>query len=134
MSTPRRHALLAASGAVSLVAITIAIRVAGFPRTLAMVRWAARHPRPAPDDEGQIIDAVANGVTSAAIFCPARAECLEQALAMYLVLRRAGVPAELRFGAIRKPFSAHAWVELHGQPVREDPEQLRRYAIFSEAT
>jgi hypothetical protein len=133
MSTPRRHTLLAACGALALVGITIALRIAGFPRTLALIRWAARRPRRRPDDEGRIIDAVADGVTSAAIVCPARAECLEQALAMYVVLRRVGVPAELRFGAIRSPFSAHAWVELHGRPIREDPEQLRRYAVFSEA-
>jgi hypothetical protein len=133
MSTPRHHTLLAAYGGAALVGITIALAIVGFPRTLAMVRWAARRPRRSPHDEGRIIDAVADGVTSAAILCPARAECLEQALAMYVILRRVGVPAELRFGAIRSPFSAHAWVELRGQPIREDPEQLRRYAVFAEA-
>jgi hypothetical protein len=133
MSTPRGHGPLAAYGALALIGVTVALRVIGFPRTLALSRWVARRARPSLGDEAHIVDAVANGVAAAAIFCPARAECLEQAVAMYVVLRRAGLPAELRFGAIRSPFSAHAWVELHGQPIREDPDQLRRYAVFSEA-
>lgn len=136
--TAATRARLAAYGAVALIVVTIALRVLGFPRTVATIRHAARRvPARAGAHAGADTDrvqAVVSGVTAAAILCPARTECLEQSLALYVVLRRSGVPAELRFGAIRDPFSAHAWVELHGQPVNEDPEQLRRYAVFSDAS
>lgn len=140
--TAATRARLAAYGAVALIVVTIALRVLGFPRTVATIRHAARrvparagaHAGADTGADTDRVQAVVSGVTAAAILCPARTECLEQSLALYVVLRRSGVPAELRFGAIRDPFSAHAWVELHGQPVNEDPEQLRRYAVFSDAS
>jgi hypothetical protein len=55
-------------------------------------------------------------VEGAASFYPLRATCLKKSLVLYRILRRRGVPAELRLG-VRKAegdFTAHAWVESRG--------------------
>ncbi len=71
-------------------------------------------------------------VAVAAAFFPGRAVCLEQSLALYLLLRRRGVPAELRLGVQAYPFYAHAWVELDGEPVNEDRETVDKFRALPE--
>lgn len=58
-----------------------------------------------------------------------RTSCLRQALAVWLLLRRRRLPAELKIGVIRReaPFQAHAWVELGG--VALDPEAAAHAAF-----
>jgi hypothetical protein len=51
-------------------------------------------------------------------------------MALYFLLRRHGVAAELRFGVRTMPFAAHAWVLHRGVPVNEELEQLRQFAVF----
>ena len=63
----------------------------------------------------------------AALFYPGRARCLEQSLALYVLLRRRGVPAELKLGVQPYPFNAHAWVELNGSPLNERLETVRQF-------
>ena len=48
------------------------------------------------------------------------------------LLARRGVPAELRLGVQVYPFYAHAWVELHGEPVNEDPETVAKFRALPE--
>jgi hypothetical protein len=63
----------------------------------------------------------------AGVFYPGRARCLEQSLALYVLLRRRGVAAALRIGVQPYPFSAHAWVELNGVPLSERPEAIQQF-------
>lgn len=59
--------------------------------------------------------------------------CLPRALVMQTLLRRAGIPAELRIGVARAPgeeFAAHAWVECSGQPFLEH-EPVTTYTPLS---
>ena len=61
-----------------------------------------------------------------------RTNCLEQAMALSCVLRRRGIPAQLRFGA-RKDSSrleAHAWVEHLGIPLNEDRGEHLHFLPF----
>ena len=60
---------------------------------------------------------------------PWRTSCLRQALAVWWLLRRRRLPAELKIGVIRRdpPFQAHAWVELDG--VALDPEAAAHVAF-----
>lgn len=55
-------------------------------------------------------------VNAAARHLPLRANCLDRALTLWWMLRRRGLPAELRIGARKEQgrFEAHAWVELSG--------------------
>lgn len=51
-----------------------------------------------------------------------RTNCLEQSLVLWLLLRRRGVPATLRFGGRKHEaqFEAHAWVEWQGTVLNDD--------------
>lgn len=57
--------------------------------------------------------------------------CLPESLTLLTLLRRRGVIAELRIGvATTGGFSAHAWVEVEGQPVNDTADVAERFAPF----
>lgn len=114
-----------------VVAVKLALVVWGFPRTLRAIEWSVRGSRRSGAPSAAMLDSVARGVVTAAVFCPGRVECLEQSLALYWILRRRGVPADLVFGVQTMPFGAHAWVEYRGEPINEERERLRQYAVFT---
>ncbi len=118
-------------GAVALLVIRTMLVVLGFPRTLRMLERRA-FQRPADiDPDHATLETAARTVLSAAVLMPGRIECLEQSLALWYVLRRRGVGAELVFGMRQYPFGAHAWVSYRGEPLNEDPEGLSQYAAFA---
>jgi hypothetical protein len=108
----------------------ISLKFAGFRRTIRWARWLAR--RPASIIDRAVAERSARAVAVAAAFFPGRAICLEQSVALYLLLRRRGVAAVLRIGAQPYPFQAHAWVEVDGQPVLEKADDLVRFVAFPE--
>jgi hypothetical protein len=109
-----------------LLAVRLHLKARGFGRSVARAqRMAARTPAAAFD--AGLPERVAHRVAVAGAFFPGRAVCLEQSLALYLLLRRRGVPAELRLGVTPSPFLAHAWVEVDGAPVNEDAETVARF-------
>jgi hypothetical protein len=117
--------------ALALLVVRGWLKARGFGPTVA--RWRRLGERVAgaalaPDE----VERTAGHVAVAAAFFPGRAVCLEQSLALYLLLRRRGVPAELRIGVQVYPFYAHAWVELHGEPVNEDRETVEKFRALPE--
>ena len=64
-------------------------------------------------------------------YVPANGSCLRQSLLVWWLLRRKGLPAELRIGVQKQEgFAAHAWVELARQPVNDAPDVAERFAPF----
>ena len=62
---------------------------------------------------------IARMEAAAARHLPFQPNCLEQSLALWWLLRRRGIPADLRIG-VRKDaanFEAHAWVEAGGSGI-----------------
>lgn len=59
--------------------------------------------------------------------------CLEQAMSLYFLLRRQGLPAELRFGARKDAarLEAHAWVVCLGVALNEDLGEHRHFLPFA---
>jgi len=109
-----------------LASVRAALLLLGLARTLAFFRrWnrTSEHESLAPqaacsrDEEAR---QVVTALTRAAIFFPARALCLEQSLALYVLLRQRGHRPTLKIGVQPLPFYAHAWVELGGKPLNED--------------
>jgi hypothetical protein len=74
--------------------------------------------------------AMSHVVQGAAAIFPGRVACLEQSLALFLLLNWLGINAQLRIGARVFPFAAHAWVEVHGCAVNTDASVLRELAPF----
>ena len=117
--------------ALTLICLTVALRIIGLRHTLALVHRAGRCSPPADSPPKEILARAAGNIGMAAAFIPGRALCLEQSLALYVCLRRAGVAVDLRLGVQPYPFAAHAWVEYEGEPVGESWDRVGRFAAFS---
>lgn len=117
--------------ALLLAAVDASLRVFGLRRTLVWVRRVARPVGAAvTESPADAVESAAQCVAKAAAFHPGRAECLEQSLALWLLLRRRDIEAELRIGVQTRPFMAHAWVEHGGRPVNERTEYVEGLAAF----
>jgi hypothetical protein len=75
---------------------------------------------------------IARLVRAAANHGPYRANCLEQSLVLWCLLKRNGLESEIRFGARKEDdeLQAHAWVECLGIALNEDRGVEERYAPF----
>jgi hypothetical protein len=76
-------------------------------------------------DRGSSAESVAWAVEAASRHTPGLNTCLNQALAVQMLLARRGHPALLRIGVARGEggrFQAHAWVESEGQVMIGGPE------------
>lgn len=58
--------------------------------------------------------------------------CLEHALVLWWLLRRHGIPADIRLGGRKElgRFEAHAWVELEGMPLGDRNGAQRDFVPF----
>ena len=79
--------------------------------------------------------AVARLVGIASSRVPLRVACLHRSIVLWRLLRRRGIPCELRLGAGTNggPFEAHAWVECAGVALNEGAAHLSRYRPFGQA-
>lgn len=61
-----------------------------------------------------------------------RANCLQQTLVLWSLLRRDGIESEIRFGARKKDgqLQAHAWVEYLGVVLNEESDVCRHFSPF----
>lgn len=128
LSWPERRVLV---GTLALLPLTVALlRVLGFRRTQALLVPQAPPGPPRCDlARAQMLARIVHG---AAPWSPFPASCLPRALILVRLLRRQGLPAELRVG-VDKPggeFSAHAWVEHGGMPLAEPESSALAFAPF----
>ena len=114
------------------IALTdLALRRLGFARSVALARRFGKSRRP-DKEHPELTAKVCRRLALAAVFYPGRARCLEQSLALYVLLRRRAVPVRLRLGVQPYPFNAHAWVELNGAPLNERVETVRQFVPFED--
>jgi hypothetical protein len=95
-----------------LPGISLGLRLFGYRRCHG---WLVRPPGQKATN-AQARD-TAQMVAAACALMPLRPTCLTRSLALNYLLRRHGLPAELRIG-VRKAdeqFAAHAWVECAGE-------------------
>ena len=131
MKPPREFRLPSHAAAALAVAFAhITLRLAGLRGSLRWVRSHTRRRATAATVSPDSIRSAAHRVARAAAFYPGRVECLEQSLALYLLLRRRGVAVELRMGVRPAPFTAHAWIEYRGQPINETEDFIQQLTPF----
>lgn len=109
-----------------IAAADLALRHLGFARSVAFVRRVAGSKIGA-ETAPEVVESVMRRVISASTFYPGRAECLEQSLVAYVLLRRRGVPVQLRLGVQPYPFHAHAWIELNGRAISEADDFVSQF-------
>ena len=56
-------------------------------------------------------------VDRACMYSPVSMRCLARAAIATRLLRARGYPVAMVIGVHRMPFTAHAWVEMHGAPL-----------------
>jgi transglutaminase superfamily protein len=71
-------------------------------------------------------------VDIAARHLPWQPSCLPRSLVLWFLLRRQGVPAELRIGVRKsdRQLEAHAWVEVDQRVVNDTPDIAAEYPPF----
>jgi hypothetical protein len=127
--------LMLAVAAICLPITGAALRLLGFQRSC---RFLARFDRAAMSIEGASDDAIDEAKAMAEIVKIAarhglyRAKCLTESLVLWALLRRRGLPVELRIGARKaeNQFEAHAWVELNGIVLNDTHDVEDRYTSF----
>ena len=110
-----------------LCATWTGLRILGFRRWKNVLsRFEANPPAASiPSNTGDLLlraRAIARWQSAAARHLFIRTNCLEQSTALWFLLRRHGVVAELRFGARKQAerLEAHAWVECMNVALGED--------------
>ena len=97
--------------------MTVALRVWSLATARRFARWLAASRR----STAQLsVARLAWALAAAGRRLPGGRNCLAEALAGLVMLRRSGRPARLRIGVARRvsgSFVAHAWVECDGFPV-----------------
>lgn len=68
------------------------------------------------------IEFICSTVTRAGVWYPKQTLCLERSAAITCLLRSIGVPGETVIGVRKMPFYGHAWVEVNGKVVNDDPK------------
>jgi len=123
--------------AVLLPAIGAALRCLGVRRTYRLLGVAAEGAGPASAVPlaaqasaarlGQLL-----GIASR--HGPYTATCLRQSFALWWLLRRRGLPAELRIGVAKvdAQMQAHAWVELAGRVINDRATVADDYAVYDD--
>jgi hypothetical protein len=116
--------------AVVLVTVRLSFLLAGFGKTMRIVRWwTARYSRSRRAALSQL-ERIVMRVSAAAALIPGRVRCLEQSTVGFILMRRLGSDVQLCLGVRPYGFQAHAWLEQRGQPIFEPGEGLRSIVRF----
>lgn len=130
---------LLGQAAVTLPLIAIGLVWPGFRR---LHTWLSRWPRVAFSPAAALtagqwpeVQVTARMVQVAARYSPFRLLCLPRSLALWWLLRRDGISADLRIGVTPKEIGleAHAWVEYEGVALNDQDDVHVRFAPFHDA-
>jgi hypothetical protein len=84
-----------------------------------------------PHRRDRLLTDVARAVARARRLHGVGVKCLAGALATAWSLRLRGLPASVAIGVRAAPFSAHAWTELDGRIVGDNPQHVAGFATIA---
>jgi len=121
--------------ALIIIAVHTALMCLGLRRTVVLLgrisaRWTLPNMHGRSPHRLATPAHIARQVADVAAFFPGRIVCLDQSLVLWFLLRRRHLVPNLRIGIRTLPFGAHAWVDLAGFPINEDPERVRLLQIL----
>lgn len=125
--------------ALLLPLVHVSLRLRGFRATQTSLQRSVPDSTKTPDavaaDVAALLQAakrIARMVRAAARYLWQSSTCLESSLALWWLLARQGIEAEIRIGArkIAGKFEAHAWVEVGGVALNEAEHVHRHYTVF----
>lgn len=124
---------LLVQAALMLPLTTLALWLLGFGSTRSVLAVLAPIDSDARNKQARsYVDqahATARIVNTAARHSPFRANCLEQSLVLWWLLRRQDIESELRFGVRKRTdrFEAHAWVHFRDAPLNDHRDIHQRF-------
>jgi Transglutaminase-like superfamily len=125
---PRHWGLL---GFTSVLVVLLARELGPANRQFARLRWLTRLGRSLPlatDDQAMY---AVRAVRHAARLLPARVACLEESVAVTMVLAAMGKRSSWRHGVAVDPVRLHAWIaDRSGEPV-EEPADTAQYTTIN---
>jgi hypothetical protein len=128
-------------GVVLILLVSISLRLRGFRATQGTLRRRLRAavnsassksaPLRASDDVARIV----RMMQAAARHSFASPNCLEVSLVLWYLLKRQGIPSDIRIGTRKIDYrlEAHAWVERNGVALNEFDQAHLHYAPFDAA-
>lgn len=120
--TPPPALRLAALAAVGLARVLAVVPPVKLRRVLALVRRGARAATAAEASRAR------HAVVAVSLAC-AGPRCLQRSIATVLLCRLMGGVPQWCTGVRTRPFLAHAWVAVDGEPVGEDPHEIRFFQV-----
>lgn len=128
-SLPRGQRVLAIAALVAvLLARQSGRRRRSFARMIFLLRVVTRRPgRPAT---WQAVDQALHCIRQVAYVLPCRIACLEESVAVMLVLAATGQSAVWCHGVATDPIRLHAWLTVDGVPVAEPASTARYTPLF----
>jgi hypothetical protein len=124
---------IARSAALELTATWIGLRLFGFGRWKQIItrRTETSEPRRTTLSANRILQLQAAAARN--LFF--HANCLEQSLVLWMLLRRHGFSPDLKIGARKEAgrFEAHAWVELNQVLLNDQPDSDPKFVPFDRA-
>ncbi|MGH9703336.1 MAG: lasso peptide biosynthesis B2 protein, partial [Candidatus Acidiferrales bacterium] len=81
--------------------------------------------------EARTIERLVSAAASEGVYS---ANCLERSLTLWWLLRRQGFASQLKIGVRKKNdrLEAHAWIELDGTVLNDDPAVRSNYSPFTQ--
>jgi hypothetical protein len=112
----------------SLIGADVLLRLRGFDHFHRVIRrWPTRSARVT---DAADVARIRAAVDQASGFYFKRAWCLQRSAATACLLRLWGFPARLIIGVRRMPFAAHAWVELDGRIINDEPRVCSAFEVI----
>jgi hypothetical protein len=112
----------------ALFSADLVLLIGGF----RLLHWVVSHwPK---DPKGRVSSDVVNeiraSVNSAGLLYLRSVRCLQRSAVLTCLLRSRGINADWVIGCRKIPFMAHAWVEVDGVVVSDDPRILKIYSVL----
>ena len=136
LSWPERWLLLRA--VFVLPAVAALVRLGGVRRCQTILARLSPVGKKSHYVEGESAEAlartVARMVRAASAHGPFHANCLQQSLTLWCLLRRRGIMGDLRIGTRKEEgrFEAHAWIEFAGVALNESRDVHARFTAFDQ--
>ena len=116
-----------------LPGVYLNLRRFGFKNYLARLQHVPLAATPPDIDTSSVPAQISYLVNGAARLLFRREACLERSILLWSLLRRRGIESELKIGVATgdSGMRAHAWVEIDGEPINEQPKINEKFAAFN---
>jgi hypothetical protein len=113
--------------------ISIGFRLAGVARTRAALARLREGRAAQPETAPGSIRAARRSLLMVKRATGIAGTCLSRSLALWTLLRRRGIEADLQIGYRKREgtIEGHAWLEYQGTPINEQPAVIATYTLAS---